>query len=134
MSTSKRPRASFVDSRYLPRTLDEFTNLRSLPVESSDFDWQTGKIVHWDLGALATDKPLELQYDYLKEDLAQIEFGSATLLDVGWYPSFSPDGVFVVSVVHEHEWDEPELRLECRTVSELHSAIRSAIAVAVAAE
>jgi hypothetical protein len=99
-------------------------------MQSSEFDWHAGNILYWDLGHIASDKPIELQYDELKEDLAQVEFGSVTLLDIGWYPEFSSEGRFVVSIVRNQEWEEPVFRLECKDVPGLYAAIRSAIDVA----
>jgi hypothetical protein len=100
-------------------------------MKPSEFDWHNGKIVQWDLGHITVGKPIELQYDELKEDLAQVEFGPNMLLDVGWYPEFAPEGRFVVSVVRDQEWEEPMLRLESKDISGLYVAIRSAIDVAM---
>lgn len=99
-------------------------------MEPSEFDWHGGQVVYWDLGHICPDTPIELQYDELKEDLAQVEFGAATLLDIGWYPEFSSSGRFVITVVHDEEWDEPVLRLECKNMSQLYGMIRSAIDIA----
>lgn len=99
-------------------------------MQPSEFDWHSGKIVYWDLGHITSDKPIELLYDELKEDLAQIEFGAATLLDVGWYPESSSEGRFVVSIVRNQEWEEPILRLESKDILGLYTAIRSGIEVA----
>lgn len=99
-------------------------------MQSSEFDWQTGRVVYWELTQIAANKPLEFQYYELKEDLAQVEFGHTTLLDVGWYPEFSPEGRFVVSVIRDQNWDDPVLRLECSDISNLREAIASAIEVA----
>lgn len=99
-------------------------------MQPTEFDWYTGKVVHWDLAHLSPNNSLEAQYEELKEDLAQVQFGQFTLLDVGWYPEFSPEGRFVVSVIRHQNWEEPMLRLECKDMPNLYLAIRSAIEVA----
>lgn len=99
-------------------------------MQSNDFDWQLGNVVYWDLERVTPDTPIEQQYEHLKEDLAQVEFGSAVLLDIGWYPEFSPTGRFVVSVVRDQEWEQPVFRVECKAIPSLCNAIRWAIDVA----
>lgn len=99
-------------------------------MESREFDWHTGKVVQWDLERITPEKPIDEQYDELHEDLAQVEFGANTILDVGWYPEFSSKGRFVVNVVRNQEWDEPVLRVECKDIPGLYAAICSAINVA----
>ena len=99
-------------------------------MEAREFDWHNGHVLHWDLGPITREKAIELQYDDLKEDLAQVAFGASVLLDVGWYPDFSPEGRFVIVVVRDQEWEEPILRLECKDVAGLYQALRAAIEVA----
>lgn len=94
-----------------------------------DVDWQSGSIVHWDLGFLDPRTPILEQVDHLKEDLAQIHFGER-VLDVGWYPEFSEEGAFVVMVVYASDWEEPLFKESCKTVESLLSCLERAVMVA----
>ena len=66
----------------------------------------------------------------LKEDLAQFRLSASDLLDLGWYPSFDPDGHFVVLVVTDGVWEQPAFRGEAATWSELRALIREGLATA----
>jgi len=94
------------------------------------FDWKSGRVTYWDLGGLDEDVPLAAQLDELKEDLAQVEYPNAVLLDVGWYPEFSEDGGFVVSIAVDQDWDEPIFRKTCADVRALRELLLEAIAAA----
>jgi hypothetical protein len=102
-------------------------------MDASEFDWRGGTVSYWALGAVRPEVAISFQYADLKEDLAQVEFAPAAILDVGWYPSFSPEGRFVVMVVRSADWDSPAFRREFKDVAALRDAIRAAIDVAVLA-
>lgn len=55
-----------------------------------------------------TEGTAALAWDSLKEDMLQVEYPENILLDVGWYPSFDPEGTFQVRVVKDFQWDVPE--------------------------
>ncbi|MQU65353.1 hypothetical protein GHO25_19755 [Pseudomonas sp. FSL R10-1350] len=55
-----------------------------------------------------TEGTAALAWDSLKEDMLQVEYPENILLDVGWYPSFDPEGTFQVCVVKDFQWDVPE--------------------------
>lgn len=94
------------------------------------FDWRGGEVVYWDMDSFDATKPPEEQLDTLKEDLVQVRFGTNTLLDIGWYPEFSPEGRFVVTVIRNEDWDQPVSQAESRTLGELIAAITAGIRVA----
>lgn len=57
--------------------------------------------------------PLAQQVDELTEDLLQVAYENDVVLDVGWYPEFSPDGHFRVVVVTDCNWEEPRFNRRC---------------------
>jgi len=97
------------------------------------FTFGNGSISQWDLEDLDADLSPSAQADELKEDLVQVSYGENTTLDIGWYPSFAPDGHFAVVVIRNQDWDEPAFSAECTTWSELKEAVEQAVAVAVGA-
>ena len=76
-------------------------------MKPSVFDFRSGRVVHWELEVFDEDAPIDGQLDELREDLAQVEYPSAVLLDIGWYPEFNAAGQFTVSVVREGDWEFP---------------------------
>lgn len=95
-------------------------------MRKEDFDWKGGKVVLWQLDALAADAARD-------EDLAHVEFGAAVVLDVTWQPEPAGEGRFVVQVVKNQHWEEPSLRVECTDVDSLALAIGAAIDAATKA-
>lgn len=93
-------------------------------------DWRSGHSAFWDLDFLVEDMPLTQQLDGLKEDLAQIKYPHLIILDIGWYPEFSIDGAFSVSVVKESEWEQPLFRERCTSVDALLKCLLRAVEVA----
>jgi hypothetical protein len=102
----------------------------------SSIDWRGGRVSFWDMDGvdLEADLPKQARWE-LKEDLAQVEYGDDIQLDVGWYPSFSEDGEFlvVVVVVAEGTWGEYLFEERTRTAKGLLQTLERAISVAVAA-
>jgi hypothetical protein len=94
------------------------------------FNWGKGDVVYWDLTNLDPAAPLDQQLDELKEDLAQVCFDQNTVLDIGWYPEFSKEGVFVIVVTCDGDWDSPIYRCECRSMAELRLAVSQAVLAA----
>jgi hypothetical protein len=76
-------------------------------MKATDIDWQSGKVIFWDLEFLDASKPLGDQLEDLKEDLALVQLQGDQLLDIGFYPEFKPDGAFAVCVVPSNDWDKP---------------------------
>lgn len=73
---------------------------------------------------------LKEQLPELKEDLIQVDYADQRLLlDVGWYPSFSADGQFVVQLISQQDWHSPRLRLEARDLIDLRECILKAVAM-----
>ena len=89
-----------------------------------------GFLDFWDLDDVNPDLPLEQQIDLLKEDLVQITFRNGTLVDAGWYPSFSPNGRFRILVIRNGDWTVPLLEAEARDLTDLLSALTRAISIA----
>jgi hypothetical protein len=96
-------------------------------MKPTDFDWQTGQVVFWDLDEVTDSIPAASR----KEDLAQVTFGARTLLDVGFYPEGASDGEFVVCVVRDGDWEAPVLRLTSQTAAGLPHTMRAAVLFAV---
>ncbi|WP_240907365.1 hypothetical protein [Paludisphaera rhizosphaerae] len=95
------------------------------------FDWKSGRIVFWDLDGINEVAPLSEQVDDLKEDLAQIAFPGGTILDLGWYPSFDPQGEFKVTVVQNGDWERPVLQVGAKDLRSLKRQILLAISSSV---
>lgn len=98
---------------------------------SSEFDWRGGRVTYWDLECVSASEVLEGDRDCLKEDLAQAEFGSNYVLDVGWFAMGRDRGAFVVVVVRDDAWDAPLFRVECEDLPALRDAIREGILAAM---
>ncbi|HEX7446116.1 MAG TPA: hypothetical protein VF306_01150 [Pirellulales bacterium] len=91
-------------------------------------DLAGGNVAYYDFH-VDLQRPLGEQLDELKEDLIQAEYHDLdVVLDVGWYPSFSPDGRFVVQLVKAQDWRSPLLRLETNELACLRDFIGKAVA------
>lgn len=101
-------------------------------MKPSEFDWGIGVVTFWDLDELDVSKPIRDQIEILKEDLIQVRFRENIVLDVGWYPSFSRRGRFVVEVVKDCDWESPVCRYEATDASSLLSCLEKATGVASA--
>lgn len=95
-----------------------------------EINWGEGHVQFWDLDAIDERRPLAEQVAELKEDLAQVEYPSGVVLDVGWYPSFSADGSFVVCIALPDEWDQPLFQKNARTIVELKESLIEGIEIA----
>ena len=62
----------------------------------------------------------------LKEDMLQISYKGNFLLDVGWYPSFDPDGCFQIRAVKEFDWENPLYFGQANSFTEAIHRIRDA--------
>jgi hypothetical protein len=101
-----------------PITLEEFQKLKR-----QEIDWRSGRVVFWELDLVDASRPLADQLDGLKEDLAQVEYPGGIVLDVGWYPEFSKEGEFVVTLVKNADWDRPLMQHRCATINALQRSI-----------
>ncbi|QYY37080.1 hypothetical protein [Ruficoccus sp. ZRK36] len=86
-------------------------------------------IIYWGLH-LDDDVPLSKQTEALKEDLAQIKCPHEHLLDIGWYPSYSPEGFFGIVVAKTNNWGSPVYRKKAHCIETLRDAVRDAMKVA----
>lgn len=100
-------------------------------MKTNEFDWNGGQVTFWDLDLVSDLSPLSHQVELLKEDLAQAQYPNGCVLDVGWYPEFSPDGHFAVAVIKADNWEKPIHYCECKTVSDLRTAISNALQTAI---
>ena len=48
-------------------------------------------------------KTLSEQIDILKEDLIQVQYKNGYIIDVGWYPEFSKNGLFKIYVTKNYD-------------------------------
>jgi hypothetical protein len=85
----------------------------------SEIDWRGGIVTHWDLSALDLNRDIRTQLDLLKEDLAQVHYGSNIILDLGWLPEFELTGRFVLCIIKSSDWENPVLRVETANLREL---------------
>jgi hypothetical protein len=67
--------------------------------------------------------PFEGQWYSYDEDILFIKFGDRFALDVGWYPSGNPDGMFRVSVILDNNWDNPIAEIKAHNLTELKKVI-----------
>ena len=91
---------------------------------------RSGRITYWDFEGVDPARPLADQQELLKEDLIQIEFDNDVIVDAGWYPSFSPDGHFVVFVVQKGLWLEPLFKESARDIAGLRTVLDEAVSIA----
>lgn len=84
-----------------------------------------GKITYNEL-SIVDNGNSELSFEFLKEDMLQIEYPKNILLDVGWYPSFDPSGAFQVRIIKKFRWASPEALLIAKSTNELVILIEKA--------
>ena len=101
-------------------------------MKRTEINWRSGDVTFWDLDFLDVDIPLPEQLDDLKEDLAQARY-DGFVLDIGWFPSFSEQGTFIVRVVHESDWEAPLFIEKPATLSDMLESVGRAVRVAEAA-
>jgi len=100
-------------------------------MKPKDFELTDGKVVYWDMLDLDFAKELKEQLDELKEDLAQVTFKNGEIiLDIGWYPEFSRNGVFVVSVIQNENWEEPLFQGRCKNLEKLKLVVQQGVFIA----
>jgi hypothetical protein len=91
---------------------------------------QTEQVLYWDLADVDPDRPLLEQLSALKEDLLQVIASEAFIIDVGWYPEFSPDGSFGVVLIRDENWANPVAQRTCGSILELKRCLRETLRVA----
>lgn len=72
---------------------------------------------------------LKEQVDLLKEDLFQISYKNDYIIDVGWYPEFSPEGNFRIVVVKDYNWDAVVIEKECKDFSSLEQIMKECVKI-----
>ncbi|NBI28156.1 hypothetical protein [Chengkuizengella marina] len=81
-------------------------------------NFQSGNIVYNDF-QIDPKLPLKKQIDNLKEDMFQVEFLNKYLIDIGWYPCTDINGMFIIYIIKEYNWEEPLYKENCRSIEEL---------------
>ena len=90
--------------------------------------WNVGTgTVTYDAFALDPTVPLVDQLSCLDEDLLQVEFAGGYLIDLGWYPSFSPEGRFRLYVIKDYDWVMPVHQAECTSLTDLKALFTQAV-------
>ena len=65
---------------------------------------------------------------YLSEDMLQVEYPNSYILDVGWYGKFQTlNGVFIIQIIKDTDWEKPILIEEYKSVTELYEGMKIAI-------
>ena len=102
-------------------------------MKSTDIDWRSGNVTHWALDAIDESAPFRIQLEELREDLAQVSYANRVVIDVGWYPDFSPDGGFIVFVVQNEDWEHPLAKERCASFEALRASLDRAVQTATEA-
>ena len=101
-------------------------------MDSRAIDWKGGTVTLWDLDELTEGKPLVPdQCVHLKEDLAQIVYRNARLIDIGWYPEFSAQGCFFIKIIEDGSWEKPLAEDHCESLVNLKSILSNFVEKAV---
>jgi hypothetical protein len=70
---------------------------------------------------------ISLITDQLKENLLQAGFRFGQIIDIGWYPEFSENGSFRVSLISNQNWESPIYCETAKTWTDLYQAITNAL-------
>ena len=89
-------------------------------------DFQAGITVYDEFHIDFTKSFLE-QLDSLKEDLLLVEYEDGYLLDLGWYPEYEADGKFVIQLIKDGRWAEPQYKASCRSQEDLLQILKKVI-------
>ncbi|MGG0940463.1 hypothetical protein ABHN11_31135 [Brevibacillus centrosporus] len=85
------------------------------------------RITFNDLVHINPKVPLVEQLDNLKEDLFQAEVDKDFIVDVGYYPEFSPTGEFKVRLIKNYDWENPVWGESCKEIAWIPLLIQAAI-------
>ncbi len=92
---------------------------------SNIMDFSPGRVVYEEF-TIDEGQDWGEQLDRLREDLLQVEFPGAIVLDLGWYPAFSRAGQFQVRVIRNFTWDAPIFYAEVTKMDVLRSVLEAA--------
>lgn len=81
-----------------------------------------GTITFDDLSTLV-GSDIKLITDDLKEDLLQASLPLEQIIDIGWYPEFSENGSFRISLISDQNWESPTHSESAKTWTELERAL-----------
>jgi hypothetical protein len=85
-----------------------------------------GTIILDDLSALV-GSDIALVIDELTEDLLQASLPLEQIIDIGWYPEFSENGAFRISLISDQNWETPTYSESAKTWAELEKALDHAL-------
>ncbi|WP_180699523.1 hypothetical protein [Pseudomonas crudilactis] len=85
-----------------------------------------GTITFDDLSTLV-GSDITLVTDGLKEDLLQASLPLEQIIDIGWYPEFSENGAFRISLISDQNWESPIYSESAKTWAELEKALYHAL-------
>lgn len=85
------------------------------------------KITFDDISHLDQAIKLSLLINNLKEDMFQAMFPCGQILDIGWYPEFSTRGSFVISLIHNQDWQNPIHCEKAKNWAELKIALENVL-------
>lgn len=85
------------------------------------------KITFDDISHLDQAIKLSLLTNNLKEDMFQAIFPCGQILDIGWYPEFSTRGSFVISLIHNQDWQNPIHCEKAKNWAELKIALENVL-------
>lgn len=85
------------------------------------------KITLDDISQLNQTLDISLEIENFKEDLFQATFPCGQILDIGWYPEFSTYGSFVISLIHNQDWQNPIHCEKAKNWAELKIALEKVL-------
>ncbi len=85
------------------------------------------KITFDDISHLDQAIEPSLLINNLKEDMFQATFPCGQILDIGWYPEFSTRGSFVISLIHNQDWQNPIHCEKAKNWAELKIALENVL-------
>ena len=91
-----------------------------------NINFEPGIIIYNDF-YINPEEALEVQVDYLKEDLFQVNYLGKYIIDLGWYPEFNTDGSFCICVVQDYNWTELIFKKHCKDLKELNKYMQECV-------
>ncbi|POA31028.1 MULTISPECIES: hypothetical protein [unclassified Pseudomonas] len=86
-----------------------------------------GTVTFDDISQLDQSADISIILDELKEDLFQAALPFQQIIDIGWYPEFSEQGAFKVSLISNFNWEKPIYSEKAKDWTELKNAIKNTL-------
>jgi len=91
-------------------------------------DWRITYNEFFDTDPLKINNDNSNLWFNLKEDLLQVENNKKNLLlDLGWYPEFSPKGKYRIKLIKNCDWEKPLVKFENRNLNEIVKKIEKIV-------